>query len=412
MATIGRTSSKSNPWQVRWRDPAGKQRKKSFPRKLDAERFKSEVEHQLHTGQYVDVAAGRVTFRAYAEQWRKTQQVRPNTAARHERELRLHAYPILGDRPIASLRPSDLQAWVTALGARLSPDSVRVVHGTVRAVFTAAMRDRIIGWDPCEGVRLPEHDRREILPLTRDQVEALADTIDPRYRALVVLGAGCGLRQGELFGLRVEDVDFLRREIRVRQQVQVIKGRGPVVVAVKSRASRRTIPAADAVLAELAEHMRKHRHPDSDLVFCSRSGKPLHRTHWNEHVWHAARSAAAARVRERATGGRDWELVAELERRAEQLAHAGTHDLRHYFASALIRFGLDVKTVSVRMGHSTPATTLQVYAHLWPDAADRTREAVAVALGGGVPRMRPVDERPKVPVQVTGSRGAVATIHP
>jgi hypothetical protein len=145
---------------VRWYDAAGAQRKRGFARKLDATRFKAEVEHKLNSGTYIDPALGKATFREYAEQWRQVQIHRPNTAARVKSQLGKHVYPTLGDRPLASIRPSELQAFVTGLS--VAPSSVRPIWATVRAILAAAVRDRRIPFDPCDRVKLAELPRRQV----------------------------------------------------------------------------------------------------------------------------------------------------------------------------------------------------------------------------------------------------------
>lgn len=135
----------------RWRDETGAQRKRSFVRKVDADRFRSEVEHQLNTGTYVDHSAGRQSFRVYAETWRAAQPHRANTAANTRSRLEHHVYPAIGNRPLAAIRNSELQAFVKGLD--LAPSSVRPVWGTVTAIFRAAVRDRLIGHNPCERSR-------------------------------------------------------------------------------------------------------------------------------------------------------------------------------------------------------------------------------------------------------------------
>ncbi len=100
----------SDRWRARYRTPDGKERSWTFVRKVDADRFLTSVEHEKLTGAYVDPAAGRLTFRGYAEQWRTVQIHRAATAASVEQHLRLHVYPRIGDRPLASIRPSEIQA--------------------------------------------------------------------------------------------------------------------------------------------------------------------------------------------------------------------------------------------------------------------------------------------------------------
>lgn len=382
MASVEKDPSRRRtPWVVRWRDEAGKQRKRGFARKVDADKFRSEVEHQLNTGAYVDPAAGKVAFQPYAEQWRLAQPHRPNTASRTESGLRKHAYPVFGGRPITSIRESQLQAWVTGLD--LAASSVRTQWSTVRAVFAAAKRDRIITIDPTEGVKLPELDIVEIVPLLVEQVDALADGVPGRYRALVEADAGSGLRQGEMFGLEVPHVDFMRGAIKVQQQIQPATGHRVEICKLKNRHSYRTVPVGRVVTESLAQHLaayparavevvdttgRKPVTRTARLIFTTERGLPLHRGEFNERIWGPAREAAG-------------------------VPETGMHDLRHFFASLLIRGGLSVKAVAKLLGHANAAMTLNVYSHLWPDDEDRSREAVdAVLRRSDVPTLRPSRE--------------------
>lgn len=352
---------------VRWRDESGRQRKKSLPRKVDADRYRAEIEHKLNTGTYVDPSAGRITFRAYAEQWRAAQPHRPNTAMRTASQLTRHVYPVLGDRPLAAIRPSEVQAFVTGLGATLSPGSVRTLSATVRAVFAAAVGDRLIAHSPATVAKLPERPREQVVPLTVDQVAALAAAMPDRYRAVVVFGAATGLRQGEMFGLQVADVDFLRRMVAVERQVQPATGGGWVVGPLKNRHSYRTIPVGRVAVNALAAHLAAYPASGEQFVFTTSAGAPLTRNAFNARVWRKARATAG-------------------------LPEVGMHDLRHFYASALIRAGLSVKVVAARLGHANAAMTLNVYSHLWPDDEDRTRNAIDDLLGADVPPMCPSGE--------------------
>jgi integrase len=156
-----------------------------------------------------------MTLQTYAEQWRASQVHRPTTAAQVETNLRRTVYPTLGTRPLGAIRPSEVQAWVSGRAEALSPGTVRLVFRYLSALFRAAVADRIITVSPCTGVKLPKVERGQVEPLTVEQVEALIAAVPSRYRALVVLGAGTGLRQGECFGLTVDRLDFLRGTLRV-----------------------------------------------------------------------------------------------------------------------------------------------------------------------------------------------------
>ena len=403
MASVEKDPSRRRtPYLVRWRDESGRQRKRGFRRKIDADRFRAEVEHQLHSGTYVDHNAGRQTFREYAERWRKAQPHRPNTALNTRSRLERHVYPVLGHRPLVAIRNSELQAFVT--GLNLAPSSVRPVWSTVSAIMRAAVRDRLIGHNPCDGVRLPDLAGGKVVPLTRDQVDALVAAMPERYRALVVMDAGTGLRQGEAFGVVVHDddgpvVDLSRRTLRVARQLQPrTSGGGVVVCRLKNRASYRTVPLGQVVVDALDRHMEAYPpveveiDDESDpnrpvrrkvlLVFTDSRGNPLSRDTFNARVWRPACRRAATALRERSERESDAEVADSLRRQADAMADVTMHDLRHFYASALIRAGLNPKVVAERLGHANAAMTLNVYAHLWPDDEDRSRQAIDVALGG------------------------------
>jgi len=349
-------------WLARWRDPAGRQRKRTFPRRVDAERFLTSVEHNILTGAYVDPAAGKVTFMEYAEQWRAGQVHRATTAAHVETMLRRHAYPALGARPLSGIRPSEIQTWVRRLsvgtdGRRaLSPATVGVVHGLVAATFKAAVRDRKVTTSPCDGTKLPKREPHKVVPLNTETVQARRAAVPERYRALVVLAAGTGLRQGEAFGLTIDRVDFLRRTLTVDRQLVLLPGRPPFHAPPKTAASYQTVPLPQVVLESLAEHLRTFPMAPGKLLFTTPAGEPLRRTAFSAAVWRPATVKAGAQG-------------------------AVFHELRHYYASLLIRHGESVKVVQARLGHATAAETLDTYSHLWPDSEDCTRQAIDDVLG-------------------------------
>lgn len=146
------------------------------------------------TGQYVDPKASQETFRDYAERWRTIQVQRPSSRAHVETMLRRHAYPVPGDRCLSSVMPSDVQVWVK--GLELAPATVGVIHGIVSTVMRAAVRDRRIASNPCDGTKLPKAQRKQIVPLTTEQVAAVRDALPSPLQGLVTVAAGTGMRQG------------------------------------------------------------------------------------------------------------------------------------------------------------------------------------------------------------------------
>jgi integrase len=329
-------------WRARYRDPAGKERARHFERKVDAERFLTSVEHSKLTGAYVDPRAGRVTFAQWAEQWQAAQVWRPNTAASARHALG-HAVTRFGDRRVQTIRPSEVQAWIRELHDRLAPSMVRLAYQYFRASMKAAVTDRLIASSPCEGVKLPGVERGRVVPLTVEQVQALADAMPDRLRALVVLGAGTGLRTSEALAVTVDRIDWMRRTLTVDRQLA-----GGEFAPPKSKGSRRTIPLPDLVLEGLSRHLTAY--PSDGLVFTNTEGRPVRQNGFTVTFRAAAKRAALNGVTFR--------------------------DLRHHYASLLIHGGESVKAVQSRLGHSSASITLDVYSHLWPDSEDRTRNAV------------------------------------
>lgn len=345
-------------WRARWRTPDGGQRSRVFTRKADAVRFLTSVEADKLTGAYVDPRAGRITFREYAEDWRSRQLWRESTMDRIESLLRNHLYPALGNMPLDAVRPSDLDRLVKGLTDKLAPSTVVGIYRLAASVFKAAVRDRVLGTSPCVDVRLPAEPRREVVPMTPEQVAALAETIPDRYRALVIVGAGCGLRLGEATGLTVDRVDFLRRMVKVDRQL-ITPGRGePRLGPPKRPASNRVVPLPSVVADELAAHLHSFGQGPEGLFFTTARGLPVRRTSFGGTFRQAATRAGV--------------LLPD---------RGGFHELRHHYASLLIASGCSVVVVQKRLGHASAQEILNTYSHLWPDDDQRTIDAVDQALG-------------------------------
>ncbi len=331
------------------RDAEGREHARHFARKADAQNWLDEVTAAVVTGQYVDPKLGKKTLSTYAREWQKTQVASEATARIVDNALRLHIEPLLGRKPIASVRKSDVQGLVKALSAHLAPRSVRNVYDVFARILSAAVEDRIIAVSPCQKIALPEKGNTEVVPPTVEEVERVVELMPDRYRAAAVLLAGSGLRIGELLGLKVTDIDFLRREVRVeRQRLQNGKIGDP-----KSKKSTRTVPIAPVIVETLAAHLSLY--PSCEWLFLSDAEEPLTYQRWQK-VWRPVRKAAGTNM--------------------------GTHDFRHFFASALIAGGASVKQVQAALGHESAAVTLRTYTHLWPGDDDQTRAVIETTLSG------------------------------
>ncbi|MCT9107922.1 site-specific integrase [Streptomyces mirabilis] len=408
---------KGKRWQVRWRDAAGEQQKENFAKRSQADTRADTIGADLARGLYVDPAAGKESFRSVAERWRTSAVHRGGTSSRVERALRLHIYPTFGDRPVVTIRPSEVQAWVKDRSQVLAPSTLRVTFAYLVTVMHTAVRDRTIALNPCAGIKLPEVRRAEIVPLHSDAVRALIEAAPPLHRAMILLAAASGLRQGEVFGLEVDCIDFLRREVTVRQQLitpdkdtdaDEDETPEPYLGEPKTHESYRTVPLATPAVNALAAHLQQYRAVAVDIEDRTDPRKPKRRKAQmlfsngrNEVIKRASWSHVWARMEERANEALNKayaEAYAAWVQRGRPEGQepapvrvpegASMHDLRHFYASALIKNRESVKTVQRRLGHSKPSITLDIYTHLWPDDEDTTRAAIEAVLGD-VPALCP-----------------------
>lgn len=359
-------------YRARYIGPDGSEKSRSFPdrQKRKADAWLANIEADMSQGRYIDPAAGTVTFAQYVKGWMAALTIDPVTRESVEIRLRVHALPYLGDRPMASFRPSHLRAWMRELEATGRAASYRrSIFANVSAVFTAAVEDRIIAENPCRArsVRAPRIDPRKVKPWTVDRVMAVHEALPDQYQEMVALGAGCGLRQGEIFGLAVEDVDFLSGIVRVVRQVKLIRGT-QMVFAPPKGGKERHVPLPESVAFALAAHITRHppaetslpwKMPEgapvaAELLFMGPSAKPPHRNRFNERVWRPALREAGVEA------GRE----------------NGMHALRHFYASVLLDAGESIKALSEYLGHHDPSFTLRTYTHLMPSSETRTRAAV------------------------------------
>jgi excisionase family DNA binding protein len=185
-------------YRARYRAPDGTERNKTFRRKVDAEKFLATVESAKLRGAWTDPAAGRTTFAAWLEEWwGSAADLRPSTVARDEAYFNSLILPRFGGVPLAAIRQPDVQAWVAELSARFKPATVVKAYQLLGRTMTAAVNADMVPRSPCRAVRLPKVEREDMRFLNPAEVARLADVIDARYRALVLVAAYGGLRIGE-----------------------------------------------------------------------------------------------------------------------------------------------------------------------------------------------------------------------
>jgi integrase len=345
----------------------------TFRRSEDAKRRKTEIERSLDTGEYVAKSSRQKPFGEYATEVlaseRSLGKLKDSTAYGYELTLKNHVLPVIGHRPIGEIKTDELRRFFSKLD--IGPSAKEDVYKKVAKVFNQATKDGLVVRSPLDAIDRPKVSQEEIVPPTPQDVLALADAADPRYRVPILVAGFAGLRGGELGGLRLSDIDFDRQRITVKQAVRRGTAGRAMLGELKTAASRRTLPIGSLV-EEIRAHVSEFPPAPDGRVFSTNGHQGL----LTSINFNRAVQAAAKRL------GMD---------------PVNAHQLRHTCASLLIRDGhASVKQVQRFLGHATASMTLDTYASLWPEdldavatTMDRVRASVAV------PALAEVSEAPK-----------------
>jgi integrase len=271
--------------------------------------------------------------------------LRPRVRELYEGYLRNHINPTLGNVELGKLSTAKIRRWHSdLLSGGLGPSTTAKCYRLLHAILNTAIEDSHLAANPCsiKGASVERCDERVIPSLS--EVFALADTVAPHLRALVLLAAFGGLRRGELFGLRRRDLDLLHRTVDVHTQRQESKKGSALIGPPKSDAGRRVLALPAELVPSVEEHLSRWVGADAAaFVFVGEQGRPLRPGVWQRH-WDAARTAV---------GRPDLHL----------------HDLRHVAGTLAAATGAGTKEIMRRLGHSTPQAALR-YQHA-TDQRDR-----------------------------------------
>jgi integrase len=364
-------------WRVRYVDPAGAERSRSFELKDAAETHLTQVKASLLNDTYLDPALGKITLRRFATQWLENQSFAATTRERVDQRLRNHILPKLGDKTLTQLAksPSTIQAWLRGLkapdGTPLAPGSVRAILANLSSIFTAAVDDGVIGRNPCrlKSVKGPKLTKTKVIPWTAAEVRTARATLPERYQILADIGAREGLRQGEAFALSPKDIDWLKRVVHVRRQIVIVDSK--LCFKPPKGEKERDVPLTDEMARRINDHTAACPPVNVTLPWGDPDGKPV--------TVPLLVTTTARHALDRAYFHRLWREARTAAGKPPERQN-GFHALRHFFASAELAGGTDIKTLSAHLGHEDPGFTLRVYTHLMNSAADKTRKVIDDAL--------------------------------
>jgi len=362
MADIQRRATRDGVrWDVRYRDASRAQHKRSFQRKVDAQRFANTVETDLLRNDWIDPKRGDELFADWASTWLETVRDRkPKTRESYESIVGKHLLPRFADTPIGAIDYPAVLSFIADLRAeQLAVKTVRNVRDVLRMIMRLAVRSGSIKTNPVSEITVGRSARKEMVFLDPTQIAALADEVAkpparyrrgerrvdgyPEYGLLVTFAAYTGLRAGEIVALRVKDLDLMRGRADINRSASEAYGQLQIVPT--KTYERRSVPIPRSMVDDLAALM-VGRSP-TDLLWRAPDGGPFRYSNWFKRHYKPAVPRAGLPISTR------------------------FHDLRHSYAAMLISHGAHPRAIMERMGHSTITVTLDTYGHLFPklDAA-------------------------------------------
>lgn len=356
----------SGRWRARFQGPDGYRHSAMFTSKGDAKAWLASQETDTRRGDWIDPRLSRITVADWAQTWRDTTiHLRPSTRAGYESKLKTHILPRLGETPVADLDRPAIRRYLAEMAAGgMSAGNVRAVRAVLRLILATAVEAGALAANPCMGLKVARPAGVEMHFLSYEQVEDLAlaittpalkpaghgaqphwRTVRPELGLMIRFAAYTGLRAGEIAGLRVGKIDFVRSSVEVSETATEVNGQ--LVYGPTKNYQRRAVPLPASIREDLMALLRTRPHRPDDPVFTSPEGGPLRHNNFYRRQFKPA------------------VVQAGLEPTVR------FHDLRHTYASFLIAEGAHPRAIMERMGHSSVQVTLGTYGHVLPGIDER-----------------------------------------
>lgn len=335
-----------------------------FERKADAVAWEQDQRRRLRLGEWIDPRRGQVPPSVVADEWLKSRSsVKRRTRESDEAAWRNYIRPRFGNWPVASITAAEVSSWVGSLVTKgLAPSTASRALATLRSILAFAVADARVQHNVAASAKKPTSGqvRREGQALTLDELRALMEACQGRYRDVVPVLALAGLRWGELAGLQVGDrVSIPGPGLRLRRTVLASGGGGALYVDTLKSNRGRTVPLV-LDLVPIVDRWSAGKAPDAWL-FEAPHGGPLRESNWKRSVGWSAATATAG------------------------LQGFRVHDLRHTAASVWLAARADPKVVQRVLGHATAALTMDLYGHLMDANLWETAGAIGGILGASEP---------------------------
>lgn len=361
----------SGKFQGMYRDAHGKVRSAgAFPREKQALGKATAAEQDARVNPKSAEAQG-MTWAQWEPMWMDRRSVAPQTLKGDMSKIENHVRPRWGDVPLTQIEFDDVQLWVTRLGKTggvrtagsfeaggpLSPSTVEKIYRLLSTSMKAAALAKIIDRNPCIGIRIVQDGTSPERYLSEAEQDAITLELIGQDRLLAKFGFATGLRMGEMQGLHWESIDLEGKSVTVRHAYDP----GDCSMKAPKSYTVRSIPLTDEIVKLLRKRLDergpgmqcpvKHSRVAkcrTGLVFTQGEGNPINAHNFRHRSWARACTRAA---------------VEDAQGRWNPVGHVRIHDMRHTFASVLVRAGIPLAEVCTLMGHSSIMVT-QRYAHL------------------------------------------------
>lgn len=376
-----------------YRDAEGRERSAGTgPSKRAVLRAAEDQEAKLRSGSWVDPDAGKITFASYFEDyWIANRQLEINSRETYWSHYRASLKPKFGEMALDRIKPSVVQGWVTEMqAAGTTPSSIKAKVKALQTVLAAktgvsAMRDGYIHINPVYGVDVPTVPRREVTIYTPEQVDRLVEALPAWWQVQVAFDVETGLRWGELLGLRVDDVDFLRAVVHVKRTIIETKtantGNGTRYLVKEYPKGKhvRDVGITRELIAVLAEHVKARGLKGADHLF---SSPAMHRTNfgYGPRVVEDRVERTDAWPGGVPVGRNHFQDIWVAAIKKADIPYRRPHDLRASHISWLLAGGADLASVMERVAHNDFATT-KLYTAALPDKHDKALAALASVRG-------------------------------
>lgn len=347
-----KTKTKGTTWVVRWRDPSGAPKEKTFKLKRDAVTFEARMLTEMAHGAYRDPRNDRITLATWHQKWwpnLETSGLSRGTLLTYESILRLHILPDLGARPMSSIRRIDIETWMaTKSKAGLSASTLTKAKSLLGRLFASGIDNAIVTSNPVLGIRFSGGTPTKVRdPLDHDQIDAVVAELPAEYRALALVLAYCGLRPSEAI--------YLRRCHLLDGKTLLVDGalverHGILEEGPTKTGKVRQVPIMTEAREALRDHLETRPTDPDTRIFVSTLGTDIRLSNFRRVLRRAAADSGIG-------------------------MHITPYNFRHTCASLLARSSVSIALAAKVMGHH-PNVFLATYAHVYADDLDLAAEAL------------------------------------